>query len=251
MEHVWVYGDGPLAVAIANLARQAGFEVDVCYEAPFSRDEAPPFPSSTPVVIIEAIIADRERKAAILRHLGRACDEQTILLSATLNASATEAGMWSECPERTVGWAALPPLDSAVVEGYAGRRTAPSAVEAARAWWARLGKTLVMVGDTAGGVLPRTVAALVNEAAFAVQEQVATPEDIDRAMQLGTNYPHGPLAWGDLIGLDQVLGILDALCVHHDPARYRPAALLRQLVQAGDWGQRTGRGFYTYEEVHT
>ncbi|GAP62749.1 3-hydroxybutyryl-CoA dehydrogenase [Ardenticatena maritima] len=249
MEHVWVYGDGPLAVAVAEQARQAGFEVDVCYEMPFSRDDMPPYPATKPLVIVEAVIADRARKADVLRHLGRAMTGETLLLSATLNASATEAGMWSGRPERTVGWAALPPLASGVVEGYAGRRTTHAACEAAHAWWARLGKTMVLVGDTAGGVLPRTVAALVNEAAFAVQEQVATPEDIDRAMQLGTNYPHGPLAWGDQIGLDQVLGILEALCIHHDPARYRPAALLRQMVQAGEWGRRTGRGFYTYAEA--
>ncbi|MBI4630931.1 MAG: 3-hydroxybutyryl-CoA dehydrogenase, partial [Chloroflexi bacterium] len=89
----------------------------------------------------------------------------------------------------------------------------------------------VTVNDTVGGVLPRVVANVINGAVFAVMEGVASPRDIDQAMKLGTNYPHGPLEWGDKIGLDQVLGIINALHEAHGE-RYRPAPLLVQMAQA-------------------
>lgn len=93
----------------------------------------------------------------------------------------------------------------------------------------------------------RTIACLINEAASAVMEGVATPADIDQAMKLGTNYPHGPLAWADLIGLDTVLGVLTGLFNEFGEDRYRPCPLLRRLVTAGHLGQKSGRGFYHYD----
>ncbi len=99
--------------------------------------------------------------------------------------------------------------------------------------WRAAGLEPVWVGDSTGLVMPRIIACLANEAAFAVQEGVATPAAIDQAMKLGTRYPRGPLEWASLIGLAEVLATLDALTAGIDPARYRPAALLRRMVAGG------------------
>ena len=98
---------------------------------------------------------------------------------------------------------------------------------------ATLGKTGERVGDVIAGVFPRTLAMIINEAAFAVQESVATAQDIDTAMKLGTNYPKGPLAWCDEIGAEAIVAILDALAREYGSERYRVAALLRRNAEAG------------------
>ncbi len=103
-----------------------------------------------------------------------------------------------------------------------------------------------VVGDRVGLVSPRILALIINEAAFSVMENVASPEDIDRAMQLGTNYPKGPLAWADEIGLDMVVMLLECLYEEYGQERYRPCVYLKQLVRAGYVGKKTNRGFYTY-----
>ncbi|KAB2855191.1 MAG: 3-hydroxybutyryl-CoA dehydrogenase, partial [Anaerolineae bacterium] len=125
-------------------------------------------------------------------------------------------------------------------------RTSQETIEAAQQFFTRLGKEPVIIRDCVGGVLPRVVASLINNAAYALMEGVASAADIDAAMKLGTNYPYGPLEWADKIGLDQVLGILDGLCEAYGQDRYRPAPILRQMVYAGHLGERTGRGFYEY-----
>jgi 3-hydroxybutyryl-CoA dehydrogenase len=100
------------------------------------------------------------------------------------------------------------------------------------------------VGDAPGLVLGRIVAQLVNEAAFALGEGVGSAEDIDTGMELGLNHPRGPLAWGDIVGLDQVLTTLDALNDFYREERYRAAPLLRRHVAAGRLGQHVGQGFH-------
>jgi 3-hydroxybutyryl-CoA dehydrogenase len=96
-------------------------------------------------------------------------------------------------------------------------------------------------------VRARTVCCLINEAASALLENVASAEDIDQAMKLGTNYPHGPLAWADHIGLDAVLGVMTGLFEEWGEDRYRPSPLLRRMVLAGRLGKKTGEGFYQYD----
>jgi 3-hydroxybutyryl-CoA dehydrogenase len=147
----------------------------------------------------------------------------------------------------SVGFHALPPLDeSRLVELTRGPDSADSAALAAERFFATLGKHVAWVGDAPGLVLGRIVAQLINEAAFALLERVGSAEDIDAGLVYGMNYPRGALAWGDRIGLEHVLSILDGLYEERHEERYRAAPLLRELVWTGRLGRPTGEGFFTY-----
>jgi 3-hydroxybutyryl-CoA dehydrogenase len=257
MSNILVIGDGPLAAELVDLCSVGNhnavgflFNQDKRNVNPLGR--LPDFireMADTVHIVVEAVIGSREDKLTVIRTLSDAfVGTNEPILTAVLNASATEVGSWAAQPENVIGWAALPPLaDGKVIEVLSGLRTAPETVKAATEFLSSLGKQPVMVDDTFGGILPRIVANLANEAAFALTEQVASAEDIDLAMRLGTNYPHGPLEWADRIGLDQVIGIITALGEVYGTDKYRPAPFLRQLAMANHWGRRTGRGFYTYD----
>ncbi len=109
-----------------------------------------------------------------------------------------------------------------------------------------IGKKVFTVSDSVGLISLRTISCIVNEAVFALQENVASAEDIDQSMLLGTNYPNGPLKWADQIGLDVILSCLDGLFDEFHDDRYRTAALLRQMVRASNLGIKSGKGFYNY-----
>lgn len=146
-----------------------------------------------------------------------------------------------------VGFHLLPPLEHCrLVELTRGSDSAGSAARAAERFFATLGKPTAWVGDGPGLVLGRIVCQLVNEAAFALGEGVGSAADIDLGMRLGMNYPRGPLEWGDIIGLDDVLTTLEAL--HHErrEERYRPAPELTRRVWTGRLGLATGEGFHVY-----
>ena len=155
---------------------------------------------------------------------------------------------WRDLPSRLVGFATLPPwAERRLVEVTPGPRSRPEAVARAEAVIRALGKETAVVRDSAGGVLPRIFAMIVNEAAFALQEEVAAAEEIDTAMRLGANYPHGPLALADEVGLDVVLTIIEGVHDESGEDAHRPAPLLKRMVQAGWTGRIAGRGFFTYE----
>jgi 3-hydroxybutyryl-CoA dehydrogenase len=148
-----------------------------------------------------------------------------------------------------VGFHALPPLaDSRLVELAAGPDSAESAMHAAEHFFATLGKHTQWVSDAPGLVLGRIVSQVINEAAFALGEGVGSPEDIDAGMVHGLNYPRGPLAWADTIGLEHVLGILDALNLEYGEERYRAAPALRRLALSGRLGRATGEGFFVHDD---
>ncbi|HZY41127.1 MAG TPA: 3-hydroxyacyl-CoA dehydrogenase family protein, partial [Anaerolineae bacterium] len=154
---------------------------------------------------------------------------------------------WVAQPDGVVGFGALPPLKKGnLIELAAGLQSDPSTLGKAQQFFAGLGLDTAIVQDSVGLVLPRIVCGLVNEAAYALMEGVAQARDIDTAMKLGTNYPRGPLEWGDLIGLDMVLAVLRGLFDEYGDDHYRPAPLIKQLVRAGRLGKKSGRGFYEY-----
>lgn len=174
--------------------------------------------------------------------------EATIIMSA-LTTTATELGMMAGCPGQAIGVSLAPSILSSVpfVEMSAGLNTNDRHVVRARQLFEHLGYTVEQVEDRVALVQMRVLATIINEAAFAVMEGVASPQDIDQAMKLGTNYPKGPLAWADEIGLPYILLILDALYREYQQERYRPCVLLKQYVRAGWLGRSSGRGFYVYE----
>ena len=149
-----------------------------------------------------------------------------------------------------VGFHALPPLGSTrLVELTRGPDSADSAAAAAEHFFATLGKHTLWVDDAPGLVLGRIVCQVVNEAAFALGEGLASAEDIDAGMVHGLSYPRGILAWADEIGLDHVLSVLDALALERGEERYRAAPLLRRLGWSGRLGRQTGAGFFDYDQA--
>jgi 3-hydroxybutyryl-CoA dehydrogenase len=148
----------------------------------------------------------------------------------------------------SVGFHVLPPFAQAkLVELTRSESSSAAAAARAERFFAALGKHTAWVGDAPGLVLGRIVCQLINEAAFALGEGVGSAQDIDLGMTLGLNHPRGPLAWADEIGLDHVLGVLEALCDEYREERYRPAPALRRLVLADRLGRDVGAGFFDYE----
>jgi 3-hydroxybutyryl-CoA dehydrogenase len=252
---ILVLGQSPLADALSDLAGAAGLAVHRPPALPESRAE------------LDAIFTDQTRREQYLRHLGDAYREAevvieaeasewmdpelpdtTLVLTAALGHSTAEAADDIHARHRVVGFGVLPPLEAGqMVELAAGPWTEPAALDQAAAFFRELGLETAAVPDGPGLIFPRILCMVINEAAFALMEGVASAADIDTAMKLGTNYPLGPLEWADRIGLDQVLAVLEALQVEYGEDKYRPAPLLRRLVRAGHLGRASGRGFHVYD----
>lgn len=198
-------------------------------------------------VVVELHCADMEAKAEALLYLEDALAEQVPMLTLTLAISTGELAREMLIPERVAGVCLLPPLDDcAFAEIMITPHTSDDTLQTAERFFESIGMSTVRVADSPGGVLARAVVCLVNEAALAVQDGIASAEEIDQALRLGLNFPHGPLAWGDRIGLDRVLAVLDGLYAEFKEERYRPVPLLKKLVRAGFFGVRSGRGFFAY-----
>ena len=187
-------------------------------------------------------------KQELLLGLSNAIPNEAILLTSALPTSTTEAASWVVNPARVVGFGLLAPLGpGGIVEVAAGLQTAEVCLLQAADFWHSLSFEPVVVADGPGLVRVRIVCCLINEAVSALMEGVATAGDIDLAMKLGTNYPHGPLEWADQIGLDTVLGVMTGLFNEWGEDRYRPVPLLRRMVLAGKLGRKSGEGFYRYD----
>jgi len=235
---VLLAGRGRLADELAGLIAGVGYRV---LRWPATGD-------AEVAIAVDAGVGSPADKRRTMEALESALSDDTVLLTVCLAASTTEIASFASRPERVVGFAALPPLDgSSLFEVARGVHTSDGALAAAVAFIESVGRQAVEVNDQVGLVLPRIVCCLVNEAAFALGEGVAEAEAIDTAMRLGMNFPRGPLAWGDLIGLDAVLAVIDGLQRVYREDRYRPAPPLRQKVLAGQLGVATGQGFYQWE----
>ena len=172
---------------------------------------------------------------------------EAVILSSSLRVGPTEAGSWVPSPERLAGFSGLPPFAArGRIELQRGLRTDDLTWTRARAFFTAAGLEVDELGDHPGGVQARLVCCIINEAAGLLAERGASGEDLDTAMMLGTNYPRGPLAWADAIGLDRVLAVLEGLEREYREDRYRVTPLLRKMVLAGRLGTRSGQGFFRY-----
>jgi 3-hydroxybutyryl-CoA dehydrogenase len=240
---ILLIGSEPFVTELAQLCAANQQSVEALSTADFLGNHPP---AQEHEIVIEAETASTQLKRDLLWRLALSHPEG-VLLTCSLNASASLAASWTHIPERVIGFGVLPPVPArGVVELARGLQTSEAAFARAVEFWAALDQQTAAVADGAGLVRARVVCSLINEAISAVQENVATPADIDLAMKLGTNYPRGPLAWGDALGLDTVLAVMTALQEEWGEDRYRPAPLLKRMVAAGRLGQKSSAGFYTY-----
>ncbi len=198
-------------------------------------------------LVVEAAPEDIELKKRLFAEMEQHVSEQTILGSNTSSLPITEIATAVQVRERVIGIHFFNPAPvMQLIEIIQAVETSEDTVQAVVEFAQKVGKEPVVVKDLPGFVTTRVGLMLVSEAIFALQEGVAERDALDKAMKLGYNLPMGPLALADLIGLDIILHVLDALYANYRDARYRAPILLRKMVQAGHLGRKSGKGFYTY-----
>ncbi|PSQ17826.1 3-hydroxybutyryl-CoA dehydrogenase [Halobacteriales archaeon QS_8_69_73] len=278
IETVGVVGAGTMGSGIAQVAATAGYDVvmrdvEASYvedgleriesgldraagddltpaEADAARDRVEGVTDlaalSTADVVVEAVVEDTDVKRDVFADLDAVTDDDVVLATNTSTLSITTIAAATDRPELVVGVHFMNPVPVMTgVEVVIGERTAPGTVALAHAFAESLGKETWESDDKPGFVSNRILMPWINEGVRALDEGVASRDDIDRGMKLGTNVPMGPLELADHIGLDVCLDATETL--HEELGdRYKPAYLLKRKVAAGELGKKTGRGFYEY-----
>jgi 3-hydroxybutyryl-CoA dehydrogenase len=196
---------------------------------------------------IEAATENKAIKFEIFKSMDKAIQKNAILATNTSSISITEIAAVTERPDKVAGMHFMNPVPvMKLVEGISGLETSEETFNAVEAVSVKMGKTFVKAKDMPGFAVNRILMPMINEAVYTLHEGIASVEDIDTAMKLGTNQPMGPLTLADFIGLDTCLAIMEVLHEGLGDTKYRPCPLLRQYVLAGRLGKKSGRGFYLY-----
>jgi 3-hydroxybutyryl-CoA dehydrogenase len=281
IKKVVVVGAGQMGAGIAQVAAQTGFEVLVVDTFPASLEKAKAgmekslaklkekallaeepatvlarlkFASSLkdagafgPQMVIEAVSENIAVKQKIFEELDALLPPETIFCSNTSSISITKLAAFTKRAERFMGMHFMNPVPlMKLVELIEGLGTSRETSRLVRATAEQMGKTCVVSQDRAGFIINRILMPMINEAFFVLGEGIGSAEDVDTGMKLGTNQPMGPLTLADFIGLDTCLSIMEVLHKFLGDDKYRPAPLLRQYVEAGWLGKKSGRGVYSY-----
>ena len=222
--------------SVAELKGRMSFVVDNDYACAVDAD-----------LVIEAAVERLDLKKTIFQKLDAAAKADCILATNTSSISITEIARAVERKDKVIGMHFFnPPVAMKLIEVIRGGNTSDETFEAIFALSKEIGKTPVTVAEAPGFVCNRLLIPMINEAVELVQNGVASPEDIDTAMQLGCNHPMGPLTLGDFIGLDTCLAIMDTIYEETHDSKYRASLLLRKMVRAGKLGNKTGEGFFKH-----
>ena len=198
-------------------------------------------------LVVEAIVESIEIKSKVIAQLDETCRDDAIFASNTSSISLTKLAAASSKPERVIGMHFFNPVPlMQLVEIIRALQTSDEVCKTITEVTEAIGKTARISKDSYGFVVNRVLVPMINEAINCVYEGLAAPEYVDSMLKLGANHPMGPLALGDLIGLDIVLDIMETLYGGFDDPKYRPSPLLKQMVDAGYLGRKTGRGFFVH-----
>lgn len=198
-------------------------------------------------LVIEAATENEGLKLRILKEIDAIVAPTAIIASNTSSLSITKLAASISRPERFIGMHFFNPVPlMALVELIRGLQTSDATQAAVQAFATAVGKTPIVAKNSPGFAVNRILCPMINEAIFALQEGLATAADIDEGMKLGCNHPIGPLALADLIGLDTMLSVMEVFYTGFNDPKYRPAPLLKEMVDAGYLGRKSGQGFYSY-----
>jgi 3-hydroxybutyryl-CoA dehydrogenase len=198
-------------------------------------------------MVIEAATESLDLKLRILRQIEESAEEGSVIATNTSSISITQLAAVLKRPERFIGMHFFNPVPMmALLELIRGLQTSDDTHARSMAFAQAIGKTPITAKNSPGFVVNRILCPMINEAIFAVQEGLASPEDVDAGMRLGCNHPIGPLALADMIGLDTLLAVMQVFYDGFNDPKYRPAPLLKEMVAAGRLGRKSGRGFYSY-----
>jgi 3-hydroxybutyryl-CoA dehydrogenase len=202
---------------------------------------------STCDLVIEAATENEELKVKILKDLCTKLQPPALLATNTSSISITKLAAATDRPDRFIGLHFFNPVPlMALLELIRGLQTSDDTHAKAEAFSKRIGKVSITAKNSPGFAVNRILCPMINEAIFALQEGIATAEDLDAGMKLGCNHPIGPLALADLVGLDVLLAVMNVFYTDFNDPKYRPAPLLKEMVAAGYLGRKSGRGFYPY-----
>ncbi len=199
-------------------------------------------------LIVEAAVENMKIKKEIFSELDKICDEKTILATNTSSLSITEIAIATKRPDKVIGMHFFNPAPvMKLVEIIKGLSTSEETFNTVKGLTQSLKKEGVAVEEAPGFVVNRILVPMINEAVGILADGIASADDIDNAMKLGANHPIGPLALGDLIGLDVCLFIMEVLNNEYGDPKYRPHPLLRKMVRGNKLGRKTGEGFFVYQ----